>query len=201
MVKGRIGGNVKNGFFIRGFLLLFLPLTFLVYYNPIIINRTYRNVCLLIASLLFYAWGEPKFVFVMLLSIVVNWGLTLLMDKCRGSFARKFIFALLLALDIGVLFVYKYLNFTVENLNRIPFIQISVQNILLPIGISFYTFQIMSYVIDIYRGGIRIYQFIGCSPIHFNVSAADRGPHCKIFHDMSRDKESVRKLEGFYNWN
>lgn len=137
------------------FLLLFLPLTFLVYYNPIIMNRTYRNVCLLIASLFFYAWGEPKFVFVMLFSIVVNWGLTLLMDKCRGSFARKFIFALLLALDIGVLFVYKYLNFTVENLNRIPFIQISVQNILLPIGISFYTFQIMSYVIDVYRGEVR----------------------------------------------
>lgn len=134
------------------FLLLFLPLTLLIYYNPIIKNRTFKNICLFAASLFFYAWGEPKFVFVMLFSIVVNWGLTLLLDKWRGSYAGKFIFAVLMVLDIGVLFIYKYLNFTVENLNRIPFIEICVQDILLPIGISFYTFQIMSYVVDVYRG-------------------------------------------------
>lgn len=136
-------------------MLLFLPLALMIYYNPFIKNRTFRNVCLLMASLFFYAWGEPKFVFVMLLSIVVNWGLTLLLDKCRGNFAGKMIFAILIVLNLGVLFVYKYLSFTVENLNRIPSVNISVPEILLPIGISFYTFQIMSYVIDVYRGSVK----------------------------------------------
>lgn len=138
------------------FLLLFFPLTLMIYYNPIVKGRTFRNVCLLTVSLFFYAWGEPRFVFVVLLSIVINWRLTLLLDKYRGNFAGKIIFAVLMVLDIGVLFVYKYLNFTVENLNRILFVEIGIPDISLPIGISFYTFQIMSYVIDVYsgRGGI-----------------------------------------------
>lgn len=137
------------------FLILFLPLTLLIYYNPFFKSRKIRNLLLLMVSVFFYAWGEPWFVLIMLLSIIINCGLALMFDQNNNAIIRKIVFIGLIALDLGILFIFKYLNFTVENLNYIFSAHIPVPGIALPIGISFYTFQIISYVIDVYRGKVR----------------------------------------------
>lgn len=106
---------------------------------------------LFLASLIFYAWGEPKFVFVMLGSIIFNYVIALVINKVRGR--RRFCRLLLVVAIIGnisVLFIYKYLDFFIRNINLIGF-DFPLKEIVLPIGISFFTFQAMSYVIDVYR--------------------------------------------------
>lgn len=133
------------------FLFLFLPLVLLVYYNPIIKNRTFKNVFLTCASLVFYAWGEPKFVFIMILSIFINWFLAILVDKYRESKTVKIILIIAVITNMGLLFVFKYLNFTVETINSTFNANIVLKKIALPIGISFFSFQALSYVIDVYR--------------------------------------------------
>lgn len=133
------------------FLFLFLPLVLLIYYNPIIKNRTFKNVFLTCASLLFYAWGEPKFVFVMMLSILMNWFLAILVDKYRENKKVKIILIVAVIANIGLLFIFKYLNFTVETINSTFNTNIVLKKITLPIGISFFSFQALSYVIDVYR--------------------------------------------------
>ena len=137
------------------FLYFFLPTVLILYF--IINNRTWRNAVLLIASLVFYSWGEPKYVFLMLASTLAAWLCGLGMDKAkeRKSLSRA-ILIISLVLMLGSLAVFKYLNFFVENLNRIDGIALKVQNIALPIGISFYTFQILSYLIDLYWGKVSV---------------------------------------------
>lgn len=137
------------------FLYFFLPTVLILYF--IINNRTWRNTVLLIASLVFYSWGEPKYVFLMLASTLAAWLCGLGMDKAkeRKTLSRA-ILIISLILMLGSLAVFKYLNFFVENLNRIDGIALKVQNIALPIGISFYTFQILSYLIDLYWGKVSV---------------------------------------------
>lgn len=148
------------------FLFVFLPLTLAGYY---LIDRRFKNIFLLIASLLFYAWGEPKFVFVMMFSILVNHVFALLIDRnltraeqllqhsTAGTYRSraKGWLCLMVVFNLSLFFVYKYLNFTIANVNRViglfgmePLGQTSIA---LPIGISFFTFQAMSYVFDVYR--------------------------------------------------
>ena len=134
------------------FLFVFLPLVLAVYYNPVIRSRQFRNVFLLLASIFFYAWGEPFYVLLMLLSIVVNWGLGLLVDRFRNRPGEKAVLLVTVVYNLGVLFLFKYLNFTVNNLNLLFRSDIRVPQIALPVGISFYTFQAMSYVLDVHRG-------------------------------------------------
>ena len=134
------------------FLFVFLPLVLAVYYNPVIRSRQFRNVFLLLASIFFYAWGEPFYVLLMLLSIVVNWGLGLLVDRFRNRPGEKAVLLVTVVYNLGVLFLFKYLNFTVNNLNLLLRSDIRVPQIALPVGISFYTFQAMSYVLDVHRG-------------------------------------------------
>ncbi|MDE6880578.1 MAG: MBOAT family protein [Oscillospiraceae bacterium] len=131
------------------FLFLFLPCVLLVYYNPLFRGRRFRNIFLLLASLFFYAWGEPVYVLLLLLSIGVNWLL--------GSFVgpdkphRRGVLAAAVGFNLAGLFVFKYLGFVCENL-RLWGLNAPEIRLALPIGISFYTFQAMSYVIDVYRG-------------------------------------------------
>ena len=134
------------------FLFVFLPLVLAVYYNPIIRSRQFRNVFLLLASIFFYAWGEPFYVLLMLLSIVVNWGLGLLVDRYRAQPGERAALVMTVVYNLGVLFLFKYLNFTVDNLNLLFRTDIRMPQIALPVGISFYTFQAMSYVLDVHRG-------------------------------------------------
>lgn len=134
------------------FIFTFLPVVLFCYFVLFRKSRGLQNIFLLLASLFFYGWGEPKFVFVMIGSIIVNWLLALLVDKYREKKAlTKALLSLAVIVNLSLLFVFKYLNFTVNNLNHFLSNDIQIKSIALPIGISFFTFQAMSYVIDVYR--------------------------------------------------
>ncbi len=134
------------------FLFLFLPIILIVYYNPFLKSLQFRNAVLIISSIFFYAWGEPVFVLLMLLSIFVNWILGLFVEKERGTNKAKAAVTVSVVFNLGLLFVFKYLTFTLENINALFGTNLNTFDIVLPIGISFFTFQAMSYVIDVYRG-------------------------------------------------
>ena len=135
------------------FILLFLPAVLLVYYfPPVRKHRSISNFVLSAASLFFYAWGEPVFVFVMLGSILMNWIMGLLVEKFRSTKHAKAPVVAAVIINVALLFVFKYLTFLLKNFNLLFNKEIDTLNISLPIGISFFTFQAMSYVIDVYRG-------------------------------------------------
>ena len=134
------------------FLIVFLPIVLFGYYVLFRRWRPAQNVFLLCASLVFYAWGEPKFVFVMIGSILFNWLMGLLTDRFRDRKTAKLWVALDAAGNLGLLFVFKYLTFTLQNVKTLFGASFDVPRIALPIGISFFTFQAMSYVLDVYRG-------------------------------------------------
>lgn len=129
------------------FLFVFLPIILILYYNPIFKSREYRNVLLFIASILFYGWGEPIFVALMLLSIVITWGCGL---HVRDGEHGKIILIIATLYHVNILFIFKYLMFTVDQLGILLNKNLSIEHIALPIGISFFTFQLMSYLFDIY---------------------------------------------------
>ena len=136
------------------FLCVYLPLVLLGYY---ICPKKGRNLFLLIVSLVFYAWGEPKYVFLMIFSILVNYIFGRLMDKNRGRQKRmKLLLVLSVVIDLGLLSVFKYTDFVITNVNAIFGSSFDLLKIALPIGISFYTFQAMSYTIDVYRNDVRV---------------------------------------------
>lgn len=136
------------------FLCVYLPLVLLGYY---ICPKKGRNLFLLIVSLVFYAWGEPKYVFLMIFSILVNYIFGRLMDKHRENKKRlKLMLVLSVVIDLGLLSVFKYTDFIITNVNAIFGSSFDLLNIALPIGISFYTFQAMSYTIDVYRDDVRV---------------------------------------------
>jgi len=131
------------------FLYVFFPINIVLYF--IIKNNTYRNIVLLSFSLFFYAWGEPFFISVLLLSGFVNYFFALLIDKYRGTYKCNLSLFSVIFIDLGLLGFFKYYNFFVGNLNLLLNTNIGFSHFGLPIGISFYTFQIISYVVDVYR--------------------------------------------------
>ncbi len=136
------------------FLCVYLPLVLLGYY---ICPKKGKNLFLLIVSLIFYAWGEPKYVFLMIFSILVNYVFGLLMDKHRENKKRlKLLLVISVIIDLGLLSVFKYTDFIITNINSVFGAGFDLLNIALPIGISFYTFQAMSYTIDVYRDDVRV---------------------------------------------
>ena len=137
------------------FLFLYLPLTLGIYY---ITPRRWRNLALLVLNLIFYGWGEPIYVLIMIFSILVDYSHGLLIARHRENdrFCRKVV-ASSVIINLGLLVFFKYYDFIVTNLRAI-FPALSFLEPLglgLPIGISFYTFQTMSYTIDVYRGDAR----------------------------------------------
>ena len=133
------------------FVFFFLPVVLAGYF--LLRKRNHRNLFLTAASLGFYAWGEPAFMFVMLGSIFMNWLFGLWVDKCgRTGKSKKLPLTLMCVMNLGLLGVYKYLMFIMNNLNWAFGLHMPVPEIALPIGISFFTFQAMSYVIDVARG-------------------------------------------------
>lgn len=131
------------------FMFAYLPITLLAYY---LVPRQGRNIFLFIINLIFYGWGEPKLVLLMVFNIFFNYIGGWLVDKYRADAKKKKLFLILTCvLDIGILAVFKYTGMITETLNMLPFLNIPELQISLPIGISFYTFQTMSYVIDVYR--------------------------------------------------
>ena len=152
------------------FLVIFLPAVLLLYYMPFIKSRTYRNFLLMVASLGFYAWGEPLYIWIMVISIVVNTGLGYLIEKTR---LKKVAVLFAIILNIGNLFVFKYSGFFVQNINNLLGTELNIPKIILPIGISFYTFQALSYVIDVYR-----------DPDHKSGSLLDVGLYISLFPQL-----------------
>ena len=130
------------------FLFLFLPVLWFFYFLPFCKSRRWKNGVLLVFSVGFYAWGEPLFVLVMLASIFVNWALALLMARSR--LRRKAWLTAAIVFDVALLGVFKYLTFISQNLARLTGDDKLIVEIALPIGISFFTFQLISYVIDVY---------------------------------------------------
>lgn len=139
------------------FIIVFLPIVILIYYALLRKTKNLKNVFLFIVSILFYAWGEPDFVFIMMLSIIVNWFFGLLIDKYREKkVVSKVILSIMLIFNLGILGIFKYLTFLMININSIFNISMKIPNIVLPIGISFFTFQAISYVIDIYKQDTKV---------------------------------------------
>ena len=136
------------------FIYFFLCLVILLYFS--IKNRAWRNGVLLVASLVFYSWGEPRFVVMMILSALVAYLGGMAMYKKDWLQYRKLIFVLSVVLVTANLFVFKYFNFAIHNIESLFGADFGLKEIALPIGISFYTFQILSYIIDLYKGKVAL---------------------------------------------
>lgn len=141
--------------------MLFSSITFLYYFLPIVIisyfitPKNKKNLVLLISSLIFYGWGEPKYIFIMLLSIIVNYILGLLIEKYLDTKQAKFWLCISICFSMLLLIYFKYSNFFITNFNSVTGLSIPMLKITLPVGISFYTFQILSYTIDVYRKEVK----------------------------------------------
>lgn len=144
------------------FIFVFLPLFLLTYF--IFKDKKYRNFVILVFSLLFYAYGEPIYIFLMILSIIVNYYLAILIDKSKKK-TRKNYLILAVVLNLLSLCIFKYTDFLIDNINLLFNLSIKNINIPLPIGISFYTFQILSYIIDVYNKKVKVQKnifYLGC---------------------------------------
>lgn len=135
------------------FIFRFMPLFFLCYF---LTPRSFRNVTLFLGSIVFYAVGEPFYVLLMLFSILINFMICVQMARVKESGRRKRILCSAMILDFGLLFLFKYYVFFAQNINLVLHKEvIPLLKLTLPLGISFYTFQIASYIIDVYRGEMR----------------------------------------------
>lgn len=133
---------------------LFLPICLLLYF--ILHGIKARNYLLLVMSLLFYAWGEPKWIILMIVTTLIDYGAGLLVDQYRGQKLAKWALAGSVVITLSFLAVFKYLGFFNQNLNQIFGAELPTQIFNLPIGISFYTFQAITYVVDVYRGKAQV---------------------------------------------
>lgn len=137
--------------------MVFASITFLYYFLPIflilyfIFPKKYKNIVLLIFSFIFYFYGEPKYILLMLIEVFFSYFMTLSLEKNKS----KSLLGIIISFHIFLLCVFKYFNFIITNINSIFGGNISLLNIVLPIGISFYTFQIISYEVDVYRGKVK----------------------------------------------
>lgn len=185
------------------FLIFFLPLTIIVYYliHKFTGNMAAKNTILLIASLLFYAWGEPVYIVLMLISIYFNFtaGKDIDASKKSGSVKRaKSVFIFALIFNLGVLGFFKYYGFLISNINSLFHINIPLTQLALPIGISFYTFQIMSYIIDLYRGDTEVQEHLLPFAVYISLfPQLIAGPIVKyrdIAYQLQFRKESLHKF-------
>ena len=144
------------------FLYCFLPAVVLVYF---LVPQKFKNTVLLAFSLLFYGWGEPKYVFLMIATIAVFYGCGLAIDKAKTKNWKKTWVTVSAAVGIGLLAVFKYADFFIANFSAATGLSIPLLRLALPVGISFYTFQSLSYTIDVYRGNVPVQK----NPISFGA--------------------------------
>lgn len=174
------------------FLWIFLPLLLVIYY---IVKDKYKNYVLLLFSLVFYTWGEPEYIVLMFDSVLINYCIGLLIDKCDG-YKRKTLLILSIFINLGLLGYFKYFDFIIMNINTLFGKEVfEIKNIALPIGISFYTFQIMSYIIDLYRKDIVVQKNIFKLALYISFfPQLIAGPIVK-YHDIEKQiderKESL----------
>lgn len=135
------------------FLYYFLPIVVLVYFlSP----KALKNSVLLLASLFFYAWGEPKYVLLMIATILIGYGSGLLINAFRGRVLSRLFLWLSVLINLGFLGYFKYADFFIENFNALFGLSVPLLRLALPIGISFFTFQVLSYTVDVYRGDVAV---------------------------------------------
>ena len=151
------------------FLLLFLPLLLILYF--IGKNLKWRNAVLLLFSLVFYAWGEPKWILCMLGATVINYICALVLEKASSPIRRKVVLALGVIASLAALFYFKYASFFMDTVAELFGVNWRLPDVQLPIGISFYTFQILTYTVDVYRGKVppqknfaRLLLYVSCFP-------------------------------------
>ena len=154
--------------------MLFSSIPFLYYFLPIVIGvyflvpRVLKNAVLLTSSLVFYAWGEPRYVFLMIATILLFYGCGLAIGKAEQPKWKKFFLTVSVVVSLGLLAVFKYADFFVDSFNKATGLSIPLLKLALPIGISFYTFQSLSYTIDVYRGNAQVQK----NPISFGAYVA-----------------------------
>ena len=147
------------------FLFYYLPAVLIVYF---LVPRVLKNTVLLISSLIFYAWGEPKLVLLMIFTILVFYGCGLAMGCSKSRVWQKVWLIVSIVVSVGLLAVFKYADFFVDSFNAVTGLGVPLLKLALPIGISFYTFQCLSYTIDVYRGNVAVQK----NPISFGAYVA-----------------------------
>lgn len=180
------------------FLWVFLPVLLIVYF---LAKDKYKNFVLLLFSLVFYAWGEPKYIVLMLCSILINYIAGLLIDKNKNKKKIKtLLFIVTILINVGLLGYFKYFNFMIDNVNKMFGASIENNPITLPIGISFYTFQIMSYIIDLYKGKITVQKNLLNLALYISFfPQLIAGPIVKYKDIDEQLKNRKVTLEGFVN--
>ena len=167
------------------FIFMFLPIVLLLY---LVSKKELHNPILLIASIIFYAWGEPKYLAIMLLTILINYAGAIAVDKFSNH--KKFALVTTIIANLGFLIYFKYFNFLIDNINNIFHAHIHALDIVMPIGISFYTFQALSYVIDVYRGECKVQKDIYKLALYICLfPQLIAGPIVK-YHDVAEQIES-----------
>ncbi|MBL7786039.1 MAG: MBOAT family protein [Chitinophagales bacterium] len=178
------------------FLCLFLPLNILLYYSYN--NATYRNYVLILFSLFFYAWGEPIWVLLLIFSALVDYLNALFIEHYRGTKYAKWGVVSSLIVNLGVLISFKYSGFLYENLNYYLGLSLTVPKIALPIGISFYTFQTISYTIDVYRGEVKAQtsfpKFLMFVSLYHQLVAGPIVRYVHIMNDIEQRKEKLEEI-------
>ncbi|PKM51776.1 MAG: membrane-bound O-acyltransferase family protein [Firmicutes bacterium HGW-Firmicutes-7] len=184
------------------FLFLFLPCVLIGYYNPFFKSRNFKNIFLFIVSIGFYAWGEPIYVLLMLCSIIANWFFGVMIERAQNKNKNgrgKVLLIIAILYNMGFLFVFKYLMFVLTNIGLLLNRDIAMLNIALPIGISFYSFQALSYVIDVYRGNGTVQK----NPLNVGIYIAlfpqlIAGP---IVRYKTIEKEIMNRKENFTDFS
>ena len=178
------------------FLFYFLPLVILIYF---LVPFRFKNTVLLLSSLVFYAWGEPKYVALMFATILLFWVCGLAIEKANTQGKKKLWLTLSVVISLGLLAIFKYADFFVGSFNQVTGLSVPLLKLALPIGISFYTFQCLSYTIDVYRGNTQAQKNIisfGAYVVLFPQLIA--GPIVR-YTDVARELESRQhSRENFY---
>jgi len=185
--------------------MLFSSITFIYYFLPIVLGvyfivpKKLKNIVLLLSSFIFYFWGEPKYSILMLFMTFIGYIGGRLLDKYRGTKKSKVFFVITIVLELGALGVFKYTNFFVDTINMLFSSEIDIIRILLPIGISFYTFQILSYVIDLYNGKVQVQKsFINFATYVTLFPQLIAGP---IVRYIDVEKELKNRVHSFENFS
>ena len=178
------------------FMFTFLPLSLLLYY---IMPRKFKNLILLMISLVFYAWGEPVYVLLMIFTIVFDYIMALIIDRNREDKVKsKVIFIGTIGVNLLILGFFKYYGFLIDNINLLFNLNLQYTNLALPIGISFYTFQTLSYVVDVYLDKVKVQKSLISFALYVTMfPQLVAGPIVKysdIDYQLTNRKESINKF-------
>ena len=181
--------------------MVFSSIPFLYYFLPIVLlcyaiaPAKCKNMVLLLASLVFYAWGEPKLVLLMAVSVVLGYVFGLLIEKHRGTIHAKYYMIASIVISVGFLGYFKYADFFIANINMATGLSLPLLKVALPIGISFYTFQLISYIVDVYRGTAAQHSLLNLATYIAMFPQLIAGPIVR-YTDIAKDlTERVHRFE------